>query len=304
MEYKKLLKNRNTRLKLLRLFDWVPDKMMLKLQYYIKMGRRLNLDNPKRFSEKLQWYKLYYKDDTMAICADKYDVRGFVRERGYENILIDCLGVYDSVDSLQFESFPNEFVLKDTLGSGGDSVIIVNKKLGFNEIAIKQKCQEWLDNGLVKVDPGREWVYCQQKHRIIVEKKLEKDRSCNDLLDYKFFGFNGKCRFIYVIGERTLGNGAGLAVLTNDFEKLDVLRTDERKLNMNIVKPENYEEMLRIAESLSMGFPEVRVDLYNTNGKIYFGEMTFYDGSGYMKYDPDEFDFTAGEFFILPSKRE
>lgn len=304
MEYKKLLKNRNTRLKLLRLFDWVPDKMMLKLQYYIKMGRRLNLDNPKRFSEKLQWYKLYYKDDTMAICADKYDVRGFVRERGYENILIDCLGVYDSVDSLQFESFPNEFVLKDTLGSGGDSVIIVNKKLGFNEIAIKQKCQEWLDNGLVKVDPGREWVYCQQKHRIIVEKKLEKDRSCNDLLDYKFFCFNGKCRFIYVIGERTLGNGAGLAVLTNDFEKLDVLRTDERKLNMNIVKPENYEEMLRIAESLSMGFPEVRVDLYNTNGKIYFGEMTFYDGSGYMKYDPDEFDFTAGEFFILPSKRE
>lgn len=304
MEYKKLLKNRNTRLKLLRLFDWVPDEMMLKLQYYIKMGRRLNLDNPKRFSEKLQWYKLYYKDDIMAICADKYDVRGFVRERGYENILIDCLGVYESVDSLQFESFPNEFVLKDTLGSGGDSVIIVNKKLGFNEIAIKQKCQEWLDNGLVKVDPGREWVYCQQKHRIIVEKKLEKDRSCNDLLDYKFFCFNGKCRFIYVIGERTLGNGAGLAVLTNDFEKLDVLRTDERKLNMNIVKPENYEEMLRIAESLSMGFPEVRVDLYNTNGKIYFGEMTFYDGSGYMKYDPDEFDFTAGDYFILPSKRE
>ena len=128
MDYKKILKNRTVRLQLLRLLSFVPDKQMIQIQYRIKTGRRLDLKDPKRFTEKLQWYKLYYKDPVMIKCVDKYDVRDYVKSKGFEETLITCYGVYDSADEIEWEHLPQSFVLKDTLGGGGSSVIIVKDK--------------------------------------------------------------------------------------------------------------------------------------------------------------------------------
>lgn len=128
MNYKKIIKSRETRIKLLSLLNFIPDKTMIKLQYYIKTGRRLNLKHPQRYTEKLQWYKLYYRDPLMQQCSDKYDVREYVKSKGLGHILNECYGVYERVEDIDFDSLPNQFVLKDTLGGGGNSVIICRKK--------------------------------------------------------------------------------------------------------------------------------------------------------------------------------
>ena len=127
-DYKKLIKSRALRVKLLHLLDWVPDAVMLRIQYFIKTGRILHLKNPKRYTEKLQWYKLYYRDPLMAQCVDKYEVRKYVEKCGLGHILNECYGVFDRADDVNFDKLPNSFVLKDTLGSGGNDVIIVKDK--------------------------------------------------------------------------------------------------------------------------------------------------------------------------------
>lgn len=140
MDYKKIIKSRSLRLKLLRLLSFVPDKYMLKVQYRIKTGNNLNLKNPKRFTEKLQWYKLYYRDSLMIKCVDKYDVREYIRSKGLDKILIPCYGVYNSDDDINWNQLPNQFVMKDTLGGGGTSVIIVKDK---NSADIDEIKKDW-----------------------------------------------------------------------------------------------------------------------------------------------------------------
>ena len=124
MDYKKIIKSRKVREQILRLLRFVPDKTMVKIQYRIKTGRKLNLKNPQRYTEKLQWYKLYYKNPLMIKCVDKYDVREYVKSLGLEEILNECYGVFDKVEDIDFDKLPNQFVMKDTLGGGGDRVII------------------------------------------------------------------------------------------------------------------------------------------------------------------------------------
>ena len=125
MDYKKIIKNRSIRLKILQIFSFIPDKTMIKLQYRVKTGNKLNLKKPQRFTEKLQWYKLYYKNPLMIQCVDKYEVRKYVKSKGLEDILIPCYGVYDSADNINWKKLPDKFVMKDTLGGGGVSVILV-----------------------------------------------------------------------------------------------------------------------------------------------------------------------------------
>ncbi len=290
------------RLRILRALAFLPDKLMIKIQYRIKLGRRLNLKDPKRYTEKLQWYKLYYKDPLMIKCVDKYDVRSFVEENGCAQILNLCYGVYNSFDEIEFSKLPNSFVMKDTLGGGGNGVIIVKDKSSLDMEKLRDTCNYWTSQKLVR-DGGREWPYYKgKKHRIIVEKHIESNEVDGGLIDYKFFCFNGKVEYLYVIADRKLGEGAGFGILDNDFNKIDVIRCDEFPLTRDIKKPDAYEEMVEIAEKLSKTFPGVRVDLFYQDGKIYFGEMTFFDGSGYFRFNPDEFDFTLGEKFILPNK--
>lgn len=302
MDYKKIIKSRETRLRILRTLDLIPDKTMIKMQYFIKTGRRLNLKNPQRYTEKLQWYKLYYRDPLMQQCADKYDVREYVRSKGLGYILNECYGVYERVEDIDFDSLPDQFVLKDTLGGGGNSIIICKDKATFDFENAKKQMQKWLSIDSNKKHEGREWVYQGKKHRIIIEKYIESNLSEGGLVDYKFFCFNGKPKYLYVIADRILGQIAGLGIFNVNFELLSVIRTDERPLERNIEKPKNFDEMIDIVKIISKDFPHVRVDLYNQDGNIIFGENTFFDGSGYHKYEPDEFDYELGSYFKLPFK--
>lgn len=303
VDYKKIIKNRDTRLKILRVLNFIPDKTMVKLQYRIKTGNKLDLKNPKRFTEKLQWYKLYYKNPKMIQCVDKYDVRNYVREKKLEKILVHSYGVYDCVEDVDWEALPNQFVMKDTLGSGGISVVIVKDKTKADIAGLKKRAAGWTAIDARRKNAGREWPYYKgKKHRILFEQYIDANPKKGGLIDYKFFCFNGKTACVYVISDRVLGNGAGLGIFDSDFNRLDVIRMDEHSLKRSIEKPENYEQLKKVAERLAGRFPEVRIDLYDNDGKIMFGEMTFYDGSGYMKFCPDQFDFELGDAFVLPIK--
>lgn len=279
--------------------DFIPDKMMIRMQYRMKTGRKLNLRDPKRFTEKLQWYKLYYRDPVMAQCADKYEVRSYVEQCGFGDILNELYGIYDTPDEIDFKMYPRSFVIKDTLGGGGNAVILVQDKEQMDEGVVRKQMWDWIKEPTDRKHPGREWVYDGRKHRIIVEKYMKSDPNAGGLIDYKFFCFHGKAEYLYVIADRKVGENAGLGIFDAEYRRLRVHRVDEKPLERDVEKPENFGELKQIAEILSKPFPEVRVDLYHLNGKVIFGEITFFDGSGYMTFDPDEFDFILGERFHI-----
>ena len=291
--------SRSCRCKILYSLSFIPDIIMVKLQYWMKTKRLLNLKKPKRFTEKLQLYKLFYRDPVMKQCVDKYDVREYIAKQGHKDILIDCLGIYSSPDEIDFNKLPNEFVIKDTLGGGGNSVIIVKDKCKLNIPNCINQMQNWVNEPNDKKHPGREWVYEGHKHRIIIEKYIEADPEKVGLIDYKFFCNYGVTKFLYVVADRVLGKTAGFGVFSPDFKQMPVSRADESPLKRKILKPNNYDELKNIAEFLAKPFPEARIDLYDVNGKIYFGEITFFDGSGYMTFTPDEYDIKLGDMFTF-----
>lgn len=301
MDYKKIIKSRKTREAILRALCFVPDKTMLKLQYRIHMGEKLDLKKPQRFTEKMQWYKIHYRNPDMIKCVDKYEVRDYIKGLGMDEILNDCYGVYENADEVDFSALPESFVIKDTLGSGGNSVIIIDNKADMDENAVRNSMREWTKVPLVR-DGGREWPYYSGKtHRILIEKLIESNEP-NSLIDYKFFCFDGKVEFAYVMGNRDIGSSVSVSVVDRDFNILPVLRVGDSQLE-DIQKPEKFDEMISIAEDISKNFPHVRVDLYDVDGKVVFGELTFFNASGYMKYNPDSFDFEIGKKFVLPQEK-
>lgn len=301
MNYKRLLKSREMRMRILRLLSFIPDKTMLKLQYRIKTGRKLDLKDPKRLTEKQQWYKLYHKDPIMIPCVDKYDVRGYVESKGLGHTLVKCYGVYDRAEDVDFSVLPQRFVLKDTLGTGGNSVIIVTDKATMDISAVTERMNQWVNLPHRIRDGGREWPYYHgKKHRITAEEFIEAEDPDLGLVDYKTFCFNGRMEYIYAMCDRKPGETVKVGIYDRDFNKLPVLSLGHEDTKDRIAKPENYDELVSVAEKLSEDFPHARVDLYDNDGKIYFGEITFYGGSGYDIYEPDEFDFEIGAKFVLP----
>lgn len=296
MDYKKIFRNQYTRFKLLKLFDFIPDKIMIRIQYFIKTGERLNLKKPKRFTEKLQWYKLNYRDPLMVIGSDKYKVRKYVKSKGLENILTPLYGVYDSSKEINFNKLPEKFVLKTTNGS--KTVMLVEKKSELNLKKTREKLDGWIKGWEGKL--GREWAYYDVQPKIIAEEYIESED--NNLIDYKFFCFNGEPLYLYVIKDRNHQEGLKMGIFDLEFNQLNVKRGDIDLLEESVDRPENFSEMINIVKKLSEDFPHVRVDLYNNNGEIIFGELTFYNGSGYNSYEPEEFDYFVGNHFLLPNK--
>lgn len=298
IDYKKIIKSRRVRFAILNCLAFIPDKWMILLQYRIKLGFFPNLRNPQRFTEKLQCYKLFYRDPIMKQCVDKYDVRRYIESLGLSSLLNECYGVFDNAEDVDFDKLPNQFVLKDTLGGGGNSVIICKDKSKADLDEYRSRMCRWTKSSIGK-SFGREWVYEGRKHRIIVEKFINSDPEKGGLVDYKLFCFNGKFKYMYVIADRRVGEKAGFGIYDENFNRLDVLRCDEEPLKRTIDKPNNFEELVKTAELIAAKFPEARIDLYNQDGKILFGEITFFDGSGYMKFEPDSFDFEMGNVFNL-----
>lgn len=302
MDYKKIIRSRAARENILRALAFIPDEAMLRIQYRIKTGRALHLKHPTRFTEKLQWYKLYYRDPDMLRCVDKYEVRAYLRERGFQDLLPRCFGVFDSPDQLPVPQLPDRFVLKDTLGSGGNAVLLCPDKDQADWRAVRKTAAGWCATPLVR-DGGREWPYYSGKqHRILAEEYLQP--AAGPLTDYKFFCFGGKCAFVYVCTGRHNGSAVGIHIVSPSYEKLPVVRVGDEPSDRLPDRPENFGEMVRLAEAISAPFPHVRVDLYNVDGLIRFGELTFFNASGYMLYEPDCFDREIGDRFSLPQRRE
>lgn len=301
MEYKKVFKSQSLRFKILRMLSWVPDSLMVRLQYRIKQGRWPNMRHPTRYTEKLQLYKLRYRNPVMHQCVDKLEVREYVERKGLGDILNQIYGVYDTAKEINFESLPSRFVIKSTSGGGGNNVIVVKDKSKLDIPKVKSIITRWLKDTSGQINAGREWAYSGiGETKIIIEEYLEEigpDGCIRPLTDYKFFCFNGIPYYIYVVTDRNPGISAAFGIYDMEFNKLPYFRADELRQLTVEQKPHNFDRMVEISRVLSEGFPHVRVDLYNVNGKIYFGELTFYDGSGYFSFDPDEFDFVMGKKF-------
>lgn len=298
INYKKFLKSKDFRIKLLSMLDWVSDSSMIKLQYRIKTGRKLNLNSPQRYSEKIQWYKLYYRDPLMTQCSDKWKVREFVSNSGCADILIENYGSWTNANDIDFDALPDSFILKTTNGSHTN--IIVDDKKEIDVTKVREKLNGWLKEYSSKL--GREWAYYGIEPRIIAEQLLHEGNE--GLTDYKFFCFSGEvvCSYVATARKTKSGKQGKLNFFDKEFNVLPVIRDDHDVFEPIPKKPKNYEKMLEIAENLSKKFPHVRVDLYNIEGNIYFGELTFYTGSGYIPFNPDTFDKDLGKKFTLPEK--
>lgn len=286
------------KLQILKLFNWIPDKQMICLQYRMKTGRRLNLQNPVRYTEKLQWYKLYHRDPKMAQCADKYEVRKYVEGKGLGQILNTCYGVYDSEEDIDFDALPDSFVIKSTNGASGIGIEICKDKSKLDIPRLKRELHKWLKPQ--KNGGGREWLYYQYEPKLIVEQYLAPGKEENSLADYKFFCFNGEPYCLYIMNERFSEGGVRQNILDLDFHVMPYMREKIQPIRTEMKKPKNFDQMVDMAKTLSADFPYVRVDFYDIDGKIYFGELTFFPESGYYDFEPDEFDFILGEKFVLP----
>ncbi len=296
MNYKRIFKSQNVRFFILRNLNWLPSSFMLKCQYFVKFNRLLNLKHPVRFTEKIQHYKINYRNQIMCNCVDKYLVRDFIKSRGCEQYLNDLYGVYEKAEDINFTSLPDKFVIKTTDGGGGENVFICNDKSSLNVPVCIEKVNSWKNKKLSTMT--HEWAYEGAKFsRIIVEKYLEDKNSYDGSIDdYKFFCFDGKVKYLVVDVDRFVGHKRNF--YTVNWDLIDVL-TDCPKVGRIICKPKKFTEMVELAEKLSHGFPFVRVDLYNIENNVIFGEMTFYPWSGYVQFSPDAFDVELGSHFNL-----
>ena len=293
--YKNIIKNPATRKKILNLLRFMPDSLMLRLQYRIKLHRSLNLNNPKRFTEKIQWYKINYRNPLMHQCVDKFLVREYVKSKGLEKIIVPLIGKFKTVQDVDFATLPDKFVIKTTHGGGGLNVVVCTDKSKLNIEELRKKLS-FPPHKVKSRTMGREWAYYGLEPGIVVEELLENNENSEaGVNDYKIFCYNGKPEYLVVDLDRYIGHKRNF--YKADWTRLDV-SSDCPQADRDVPKPENYDKMLKIASTLSEDFPFVRVDLYNVNGKIYFGELTFYPWSGYVQYTPDEMDFELGKFLL------
>lgn len=295
--YKKIIRNQDTRMKILKMLSFVPDRMMIKLQYRIKLHRKLNLKKPERYTEKIQWYKLHYRNPIMTQCVDKYAVRDYIKDRGLSDCLTRLYGAYDSADEIDFDKFPEKFIIKTTNGSGTNIICRDRKK--FDREKAKQELESYMNRP--QISAGREWAYYNVQPKIVVEELLIDPKAPDgDINDYKFICFSGKVYCIVVDIDRHVNHRRNF--YSTKWERINAC-SDHENFSPDVPKPENFDEMIRVAEKLSSPFPHVRVDLYNIAGKIYFGELTFYPWSGYVQYTPDSFDYDLGNSFVLQESK-
>lgn len=270
----------------------ISPKKCLELMFRLKQGRKLDLKNPKTYNEKLQWIKLYYKDDRMSKCGDKYLVRSYVESMGCEDTLNNLLWSGFDPEEIPFDELPEKFVIKTTHGSGFN--IICKDKNSLDREATIKKLKKWLKVKYLKCY-GEHW-YRVEKPRVIIESFLENTDG-TPLYDYKFFCFNGEPKYVYV---DTWKDGAHhINMYDINFNLLKEVSLGYPRDFSNITPPENYEELKAIAIKLASDFPHVRVDLYSVNKKVYFGEMTFSKGAGFDKILPAEFEREMGDCINL-----
>lgn len=290
------------RIKVLLLLP-LSDEKFAKIKYKENTGRKLDLENPKTFNEKLWWLKINNRDPLLTICSDKVKVREYVRKCGLGHILNEVYGVYDSADDIDFDKLPDKAFIKTNHGSGINIIWDRNKPFDINKF--RKKFNRALKQNYYW--QSREWNYKNIEPKIIVEKLLE-DRENRSLIDYRFLCFDGVVRMIFVDIETAAEDGshnpyARRNVYDRNFNYLNIKVKREQFDSSIIKKPRNFDKMIEYAEKLSKPFVFCRVDLYNINGNIYFGEITFYPGGATQIVEPEEWELKMGEWIDLSSKK-
>lgn len=275
--------------------SWIPDDIYLKLKFRLLMRKKLNLKNPRTFSEKLQWLKIYNRRPEYTVMVDKVKAKKYVSSIIGNEYIIPTLGVWEDPNEIDFNSLPNRFVLKVNHNSG-TGMYICKDKNKMNVEKVKTDLRKGLkEDYYIK---NREWPYKDVPRRILAEKYMEDEYG--ELRDYKFFCFDGRVKALYIASDRSKGEHA----VKFDFfdENFNHLPFTNGHPNSEIPpkKPGSFEDMKKLAEKLSKGIPYVRVDFYDINGKIYFGEMTFFHMSGLAPYVPEEWDYKFGDLLKLP----
>lgn len=276
-----------------RLERFIPDSIYLRWQYKKVTGKKLNLKNPQTFNEKLQWLKLHDRKTEYTMMVDKFAVKEYVANKIGAEYVIPTLGVWNHFDEIDFDALPNQFVLKCTHDSG--SVVICRDKAAFNIAEAREKIENGLKHNFYW--QFREWPYKNVKPRIIAEKYLsEVDSSDTD--DYKVMCFENGPEMIQVHKNRFTNHTEDFYDL--NWKKMDITQDIMPNSDIIVEKPETFDDMVRFSKLLADKIPQVRIDWYNVRCKLYFGEMTFFDGAGLDEYIPDKWNKIFGELVRLP----
>lgn len=273
---------------------YLTDEQFLRYRFRIVMGKRLDLKNPTSYNEKLQWFKLYDRNPLYTKLVDKVAVKDYVASIIGNEYIIPTLKVYKSPEEVRIEDLPERFVLKTNHDGDSLGVFVCKDKKNFDFNKAISILSKNLQHNYYYT--GREWPYKNVNPVIFAEEY--KEDEFGELRDYKFFCFNGVVKALFVATDRSVGH-VKFDYFDRDFNHLDFTQSHPMS-NVTLKKPDNFEKMIELAERLSKGLPHVRIDLYNCNGKIYFGEMTFYHYGGMIKFHPEEWDYKFGSWLQLP----
>ena len=280
---------------LIKKLKFLPPPLYVRVYYQYYTGKKLNLENPREFNEKIQWLKVYYKDPRLTQLVDKYSVRPYVAEKVGEKYLNRLLGVYERSEDVDFSSLPEKFVIKGVHGCNWNMIVPDKSKLVPWKARLKFR--KWLRRNYY-YRSGFEWAYKNIKPRLIAEEFLEEVGK-KSISDYKFFCFDGIPRFIQVDLDR--GQAHRRRYYDVEWNALPFGDTYRQLYEGELDKPRNYDEMVSVATKLADDFPFVRVDLYNLDGRIIFGEMTFYPSDGRKEFLPDAYNKIIGDYMTLPN---
>lgn len=290
-DYKKLIRNRELRIKLVNCLRFIPSKPYLKIAFWMKSGKHLNLKNPVTYCDKLNWLKLHDIRPEYTQMADKIAVRAYVKEILGQDICFPLLGAWSHYDEIDFDALPSKFVLKCSHDSGSTTVVTDKSKLDH------AKLRQFYE-GRLKVNAyvlAREYPYREIPPRICAEQYMIPDGE-SDINDYKFFCFSGKPEILFVATERS--TDCRFDFFDMEFNHLDI-ENIHPKSDSIISKPEKFEDMKKLAEKLSQGTKFVRIDLYEINGTIYFGEFTFFHAGGFWPMKPYEWEYKLGDLIDI-----
>ena len=275
-------------------YDSLSDEEFLKKVFPKYMGYPLDLENPKTFSEKLQWLKVNYRDPIQTVMVDKHEAKHFIVERVGSQYIIPTLAVWDSVEDIDFDALPNQFVLKSTHDSGG--IVICKDKSSLDFEAAKAKLSASLKRDYSKI--AREWAYQNVPRRIIAEEYIS-ELGKDDLLDYKMYSFHGEPKLTVVCSDRFSKTGTRMNFYDINWEPMGIHFGHYPPLPTEFPKPATYEEMKRLTAELSKDCPFLRVDFYEIKGRLFIGELTLFPGAGLETFRPMSKDYELGEWLHL-----
>lgn len=275
---------------------FIPDSIYIQIYYFAHFKKFCDLKNPNTYNEKLNWLKLHDHNPVYPTLVDKYEAKEYVARIIGNEYIIPTLGVWDTFDDIDFEKLPNQFVLKCTHDSEG--LVIVKDKKKLDKNVAKEKIEAALKQNFYYI--GREWPYKDVKPRIIAEQYME-DHVDGELRDYKFFCFDGEPKAMFIASDRA-SDHVKFDYYDLKFNHLDI-KQKYPNAEAPLRKPITFEKMIEFSKVLSENFPHVRVDFYEVDGHLYFGELTFYHFSGFIPFKPSKWDETMGSWLTLPQQK-